>query len=118
MYHIHLMDRLLHNIAGILVMYHWIIVGCAQSYYIQYPSIYPSCTSQKPVSDNLIKKDFNYSKKGEKNMKQDSKYLKLTWCPSDLSHTQKRRLQHLHNKESMERQAEVVPVKSVTSRKV
>ena len=118
MYHIHLMDRLLHNIASILVMYHWIIVGCAQSYYIQYPSIYPSCTSQKPVSDNLIKKDFKYSKKGEKNMKQDSKYLKLTWCPSDLSHTQKRRLQRMRKKDSMEQQAEIVPAKSATMKPV
>ena len=26
-----------------------------QSYYIQYPFIYPSCTSQRPISNNLVK---------------------------------------------------------------
>jgi hypothetical protein len=82
-----------------------------QSYYIQYPSIYPSCTSQRPISNNLIKKDLDCSKEGEKNVKQDSKYLQPRWCPSELSHTQRRRLQCLRKKESMEQQVEVVPIK-------
>ena len=89
-----------------------------QSYYIQYSSIYPSCTSQRPISNNLVKKGVDCSKEGEKNMKQDSKYLQPRWCPSDLSHTQKRRLQRLRNKESMEQQAEVVPVRSETMKQV
>ena len=89
-----------------------------QSYYIHYPSIYLSCASQRPISDNLVKRDINCSKECEKDIKQDSRYLKPRWCPSDLSHTQKRRLQHSRNKKSMEQQAEVVPVKSTTTKKI
>ena len=49
-----------------------------QSYYIQYPSMYPSCVSSRPIvtSNNLIKKDINCSKECEKDIKQDSRYLK------------------------------------------
>jgi len=63
-----------------------------QSYYIQYPSIFPSCVSSRPIvtSNNLVKKDINCSKECEKDIKQDSKYLKLRWCLSGLSHTQKK----------------------------
>jgi len=65
-----------------------------QSYYIQYLSMYSSCTSQRPIvaSNNLVKRDF-CSKESEKNVKQDSKYLQSRWCRLGLSHTQKRRLQ-------------------------
>jgi hypothetical protein len=63
-----------------------------QSYYIYYPSVYPSYTSQRPIRDNLVKKNINCSKEGEEDIKQDSNYLKPRWCPSGLSHTQKRRL--------------------------
>ena len=63
-----------------------------KSYYIHYPPIYPSYTSQRPIRDNLVKKDINCSKEGEEDIKQDSNYLKPRWCPSGLSHTQKRRL--------------------------
>ena len=80
-----------------------------QSYYIQYPSIYPSCTSQRPISNNLVKKNLDCSKKGDKNLKQDSNYLQPRWCPSGLSHTQKRRLQRLRKQESMEQQVEIKP---------
>jgi len=75
-----------------------------QSYFIQYPPIYPNCgTSQRPIvaSNNLVKKDLYCSKEGKKSMKQDSRYLQPRWCPSGLSHTQKRRLQQMR-KESME----------------
>ena len=89
-----------------------------QSYYIHYPPIYPSCASQRPINDNLVKKDINCSKECEKNIKKDSKYLKPRWCPSGLSHTQKRRLQRLRNKESMEQQAEVVLARSATMKQV
>ena len=90
-----------------------------QSYFIQYPPIYPNCgTSQRSIRDNLVKKDIHCSKECEKGIKQDSKYLQPRWCPSDLSHTQKRRLQWMRKKESMEQQAEVVPVRSATMKQV
>ena len=44
-----------------------------QSYYIHYPPIYPSYASQRPISDNLVKKDIDCSKECEKSIKQDSK---------------------------------------------
>jgi len=89
-----------------------------QSYYIHYPPIYPSYTLQRPISDNLVKKDIDCSKECEKSIKQDSKYLQPRWCPSGLSHTQKRRLQRMRKRESMEQQAEVVLVRSVTMKQV
>ena len=98
-------------------MYLWIIVGCAQSYYIQYPSIYPSCISQRPINNNLFGKDLSCSKEGEKDVKESSKYLQPRWCPSGLSHTQKRKLQRLRKQESMEQQVEVEPTKLVATKK-
>jgi hypothetical protein len=61
-----------------------------QSYYIQYPSMYPSCVSPRPIvtSNNLVKRYLYCSKESEKSMKPDSKYLQPRWCPSGLSHTQ------------------------------
>ena len=47
-----------------------------QSYYIHYHPIYPSCASQRPISDNMVKKNINCSKECEKDIKQDSRYLK------------------------------------------
>ena len=89
-----------------------------QSYYIHYPPIYPSFASQRLVSNNLVKKDIDCSKECEKNIKPDSKYLQPRWCPSGLSNTQKRRLQRMRKKESMEQQAEVVPARSATMKQV
>ena len=89
-----------------------------QPYYIQYPSIYPNCITPRPISNNLVGKDPNCSKEGEENVKKDSKYLQPRWCPSGLSHTQKRRLQRLHNQEKMEQQVEVQPTKPVAMKKV
>jgi len=66
-----------------------------QSYFIQYPPIYPNCgTSQRLIvaSNNLVKKDLYCSKEGKKSMKQDSRYLQPRWCPSSLSHTQKKKV--------------------------
>ena len=60
-----------------------------QSYYIQYPPIYPNYVSpQRPIiaSNDLVKRDFGCSKE---DMKQDTKYLQPRWCPLGLSHTQK-----------------------------
>jgi len=89
-----------------------------QSYYIQYPPIYPNhASSQRSIvaSNNLAKKDFGYSKE---DIKQDSKYLQPRWCPSGLSHTQKRRLQRMRKRELMEQQMEVEPTKPVAMKKV
>ena len=49
-----------------------------QSYYIQYPPIYPSHTSSQRsivASNNLVKRDIDCSKVDEKSTKQDLKYL-------------------------------------------
>jgi len=89
-----------------------------QPYYSQYPFMYPSCTSQRPISNNLVENDLNCSKEGEKDVKENSKYLQPRWCPSGLSHTQKRRLQRLHKQESMEQQVDVEPTKPVIMKKV
>jgi len=89
-----------------------------QPYYSQYPFMYPSCISQRPISNNLVEKDLNCSKEGEKDVKENSKYLQPRWCPSGLSHTQKRRLQHLRKQESMEQQVDVEPTKPVIMKKV
>ena len=92
-----------------------------QSYYIKYPSIYPNHDSpQRPIvaSNNLVKKDVDCSKEVEKSAKQDSKYLQPRWFPSDLFHTQKRKLQHMRKKESMEQQVEVIPARSATMKQV
>jgi hypothetical protein len=89
-----------------------------QSYYIQYPSMYPNCASpRRPIvaSNDLVKRDYCCSKE---DMKQDSKYLQPRWCPSGLSHTQKRRLQRMRKRESMEQQVEVEPIKPVAMKKV
>jgi len=89
-----------------------------QSYYIQYPTMYPNHTSpQRPIvaSNNLVRKDTGCSKADEKRAKQDSKYLQPRWCPSGLSHTQKQRLQHLR-KESIEQQVEAA--KTINMKKV
>ena len=63
-------------------------------YFIQYSSTYPSYgVSQRLIvaSNNLVKSKPNCSQDGEKDMKQDKQYLQPRWCPSGLSHTQKRK---------------------------
>ena len=90
-------------------------------YFIQYFSTYPSYgASQRPIvaSDNLVKSKPKCSQDGEKDMMQDNQYLQPRWCPSSLSHTQKRRRQRMRKKESMEQQAEDVPAKSATMKQV
>jgi hypothetical protein len=74
-------------------------------YFIQYSSIYPSHgASQRPIvaSDNLVKNKPKCNQDGERDVKQGNQYLQPRWCPSGLSHTQKRRLQWMRKKESME----------------
>jgi hypothetical protein len=88
-----------------------------QSYYIQYPPMYPNHTLlQRPIvaSNNLVKQDADCSKEDEKSKKQGSKYLQPRWCPSGLSHTQKQRLQHMRKKEAMEQQVEAMLKMSAT----
>jgi hypothetical protein len=54
--------------------------------------MYPNHGSSQRLiiaSNYLVEKGLDYSKKDGKSAKQDSKYLQLRWCPSDLSHTQK-----------------------------
>ena len=63
-------------------------------HFIQYSPIYPSHgASQRPIvaSDNLVKSKPKCSQDGEKDVKQDNQYLQLRWCPSGLSHTQKKK---------------------------
>ena len=89
-------------------------------YFIQYSSTYLSYgVFQRPIiaSDNLVKSKPNCGQDGEKDVKQDNQYLQPRWCPSGLSHTQKRRLQWMR-KESMEQQAEVVTARSATMKQV
>ena len=61
-----------------------------QSYYIQYPSMYPN-HAKRPIvaSNNLVQQDVDCSKGNEKSKEQDSIYLQSKWCLSGLSHTQK-----------------------------
>ena len=83
--------------------------------------MYPNHTSpQRPivVNNDLVKKDIDCSKADEKDAKQDSKYLQPRWCPSGLSHTQKRRLQRMRKKEAMEQQVESVPKTLATMKMV
>ena len=90
-------------------------------HFIQYSPIYPSHgASQRPIvaSNNLVKSKPKCSQYGEKDVKQDNQYLQPRWCPSVLSHTQKRRLQRMRKNKSMEQQAEVVPARSATMKQI
>ena len=92
-----------------------------QSYYIQYPPIYPNyALPQRPVvsSNDLVKRDIDCSKADEKGAKQDSKYLQPKRCLSGLSHTQKQRLQRMRKKEFTKQQVEDVQVRSATIKQV
>jgi hypothetical protein len=83
--------------------------------------MYPNHTSpRRPivVNNDLVKKDIDCNKADEKGVKQDSKYLQPRWCPSGLSHTQKRRLQRMRKKEAMEQHVEAVPKMSAITKKV
>ena len=76
--------------------------------------------SNEPVTpcNDLVKQDTDCSKADEKGSKRDSKYLQPKWCPSGLSHTQKRRLQRMRKKETMEQQVEVESKTSTIMKKV
>jgi hypothetical protein len=90
-------------------------------YFIQYSSTYSSYGAfQRPIvaSDNPFKSKIDCSMEGEKDVKLDNQYLQPRWCPSGLPHTQKRRLQWMRKKESMEQQEEDVPARSATMKQV
>ena len=92
-----------------------------QLYYFQYPPMYSNhALLQRPIvaSNNPVKQDVDYNKENEKSKEKDSKYLQYRWCLSGLSHTQKRRLQRMRKKESMEQQVEAVPKTSAIMKKV
>jgi len=91
-----------------------------QPYGIQYPISYSKYgSSQRPITANgNLAKIVACAKQCENNSKQGSKYTQPRWCPSGLSHTQKRRLQRMRKKEFMEQQAEVVPARSTTMKQV
>ena len=92
-----------------------------QSYYIQYSPMYPNhALLQRPIvaSNNLVQQDVDCSKEKEKSKEQDLKYLQPRWCPSGLSHTQKRRLQRMRKKEAMEQQVEATLGRSVNMKMV
>ena len=74
---------------------------------------------QRPIiaSNNPVEQDVDCSKENEKSKEQDSKYLQPRRCPSGLSHTQKRRLQRMRKKETMEQQVEGEPTKSIAIKK-
>ena len=63
-----------------------------QSYYINYPPIYPSCASQRPINDNLVKKDINCSKECEKNIKKRFKIFKAEVVPFRLVSYSKKKI--------------------------
>ena len=118
-----ILSRLLHGYGHILVIIHlWIIVGCICNYIIfnilLYIQVVTPHKDQLLLGNNLIKRDPDCNREHEKNVKQDSKYLQPRWCPSGLSHTQKRRLQRMHKKETMEQQVEAVPKTSAIMKKV
>ena len=90
-----------------------------QSYYIQYPPMYPN-HARRPIvaSNDLVQQDVDCSKGNEMSNEQDSKYLQPRWCPSGLSYTQKQKLQRMRKKEAMEQQVEAVPQTSTIMKKV
>jgi hypothetical protein len=52
---------------------------------------------------------------GSSNRSLSSEYMQPRWCPPDLSHTQKKRLQRLRNQESKEK--ELKPLKEAIKKK-
>jgi hypothetical protein len=75
------------------------------SYMIQYPVAYSNYNAlQRPIvcNSNLVKNDVcTTNKQSENSNKQNVKEMQPRWCPSGLSHTQKRRLQRLRKRGAM-----------------
>jgi hypothetical protein len=90
-------------------------------YMIQYPPTYVNHGSIQKMfiaGNNLVKSTPISAKGGDKDCKGESKYSQSRWCPSGLSHTQKRRLQRLRKQGSMEQQAVVIPARSAATKQV
>jgi hypothetical protein len=64
------------------------------------------------INDQVDNKILNHGANSESLA---SKYVQPRWCPPNLSHTQKRRLQRLWNQESKEK--ELKPLKEVNNKK-
>jgi hypothetical protein len=92
------------------------------SYMIQYPIAYSSCGAlQSPIvfNNNLVKNIVCATiKQGEDSNEQNSKGMQPRWCPSGLSHTQKRKLQWMRKQRSMEQPTVVTPMRSTTTKQV
>ena len=123
LHHTYYLDWLLHGFGQILAVIHlWIIVECICDH-ISF-NILINIQIMEHHKDRLLltiiwsKSVLTNDEGSEKTKTQDIKCLQPRWCPSGLSHTQKRRLQRMRKKESVEQQAEVVPVRSATIKKV
>jgi hypothetical protein len=68
---------------------------------IQYPPTYVNHgPMQRPiVLDNNLVGNASINSKGGHKDSDESKYLQPKWCPSGLTHTQKRRLQRMQKQD-------------------
>jgi hypothetical protein len=90
--------------------------SCMIQYLVAY-SNYNALQRLIVCNSNLVKNNVCTTiKQGENSNKQNAKEMQPRWCPSGLSHTQKRRLQRLHKRGAMEQQIEEKPAKSTRTR--
>jgi hypothetical protein len=91
-----------------------------RSYMIQYSPTYVNHDSmQRPiVLDNNLVGSASINSKGGHKDNDESKYSQPRWCPSGLTHTQKRRLQRMRKQGSMEQRAAVIPTRSAITKQV
>ena len=83
-----------------------------------YMITYSNCDRPVVSSNNLVRSDAcTTNKPGEDNNKQNSKGMQPRWCPSGLSHTQKRRLQRLRKRGAMRQRIEEKLAKPTQTRK-
>jgi hypothetical protein len=87
---------------------------------IHYPPTYVNHGSmQRPiVLDNNLVGSASINSKGGHKDSDESKYSQPRWCPLDLTHTQKRRLQQMRKQESMEQRAAVIPARPTITKQV
>jgi hypothetical protein len=80
---------------------------------IQYPPTYVNHGSMQRLSvlDNNLVGSASINSKGGHKDSDESKYSQPRWCPSGLTHTQKRRLQRMWKQGSIEQQAAVLPAR-------
>jgi hypothetical protein len=90
------------------------------------PKIGTSCLTgqtcgsmQRPiVLDNNLVGSASINSKGGHKDNDESKYSQPRWCPSGLTHTQKRRLQRMLKQGSMEQRATVIPGRPTITKQV